>query len=93
MPSIINFLLKNVELVRHFGYDLGSVKTVLCGSAPIDEKQVDAFLSVFPNVTDFLRGKTLKVNEQINMFFGFGIMSSFFKTRALACEKIWHFFC
>ncbi|CAD5228782.1 unnamed protein product [Bursaphelenchus okinawaensis] len=54
IPSIITFLMKNDALVKEF--DLSSVRTVLCGSAPLSPGMTQDFMERFPHVVNFVHG-------------------------------------
>uniref|UniRef100_A0AC35UEZ8 AMP-binding domain-containing protein n=1 Tax=Rhabditophanes sp. KR3021 TaxID=114890 RepID=A0AC35UEZ8_9BILA len=54
IPSIINFLCKNREMIQK--YDVSSVKTALVGSAPLGKGMSEEFLKTFPKLENLLQG-------------------------------------
>uniref|UniRef100_A0A0N5AXL3 AMP-binding domain-containing protein n=1 Tax=Syphacia muris TaxID=451379 RepID=A0A0N5AXL3_9BILA len=54
VPAIVNYMLKNDTDIQK--YDLSSLSTVLCGSAPLSKAAVEQFLHLYPNVKYFLQG-------------------------------------
>lgn len=57
VPSIVHFLLKNEAQLKEF--DVSSVKTVLCGSAPIGKDLIQKFTNKFTHIEKFLQGTQL----------------------------------
>ncbi|KAK0404856.1 hypothetical protein QR680_017668 [Steinernema hermaphroditum] len=54
VPTIVGFLCKYAD--RASQWDLSSVRTILCGSAPLGKELSETFLRTFPNVTNLLQG-------------------------------------
>ncbi|TKR83296.1 hypothetical protein L596_016916 [Steinernema carpocapsae] len=54
VPAIVGFLCKYVDKVSQ--WNVSTVRTVLCGSAPLGKELSEAFLQTFPHVTNLLQG-------------------------------------
>uniref|UniRef100_A0A7E4UTQ3 AMP-binding domain-containing protein n=1 Tax=Panagrellus redivivus TaxID=6233 RepID=A0A7E4UTQ3_PANRE len=54
VPSLVTYLIRNAD--QFAGYDLSSLRTVLCGSAPISKETIAAFIEKYPQVSDFIQG-------------------------------------
>ncbi|VDO30240.1 unnamed protein product [Haemonchus placei] len=52
VPSILSFLCR----MKTDGYDLSSVRTVLCGSSPLGKELCSCFLEKFPSVQNLIQG-------------------------------------
>ncbi|KAE9548321.1 hypothetical protein FO519_008459, partial [Halicephalobus sp. NKZ332] len=53
-PSLVVFLSKNKE--KFGSFNLKTLKTILCGSAPIGKKAIEEFLEKYPHVEEFVQG-------------------------------------
>ncbi|VDM29340.1 unnamed protein product, partial [Toxocara canis] len=54
VPAIIGYLCESDEQLSR--WNVSSVTTVLCGSAPLGKELSKRFLEKFPNVTNFVQG-------------------------------------
>ena len=64
VPTIVNYMTKNKDQFEN--YNLSSVTSILCGSAPISSDQIKDFVGQYPHVKNFIQG--LKVF--LNVIFG-----------------------
>lgn len=54
LPTVPPIVAALIRANRDVGFDLGSLKQVACGAAPMSQKLIDEFLKVFPHV-DFIQ--------------------------------------
>ncbi|VDD85977.1 unnamed protein product [Enterobius vermicularis] len=54
VPAIVSYMCQNKEDFKKF--DLSSVTTVLCGSAPLSRELSEHFLKLYPHVKNLLQG-------------------------------------